>query len=50
MSTGAELGQHILQTHNSNKITKIQWGLIPLDPFISGYASAFLTWSFEQSV
>jgi len=25
MSTGAELGQYILQTQNSKKILKIQW-------------------------
>jgi len=26
MSIGAELGDYILQTHDSQKILKIQWG------------------------
>jgi len=32
MSIGAELGQYILQTHKSNKIMKIQWGVEPPYP------------------
>jgi len=30
MSTGAEPGQYILQTHNSKKNLKIQWGQLNL--------------------
>jgi len=26
MSAGAESGQYVLQTHNSKKFMKIQWG------------------------
>ena len=32
MCIGAELEQYILQTHNSNKIMKIQWGFEPPSP------------------
>ena len=32
MRIGAELEQYILQTHNSNKIMKIQWGFEPPSP------------------
>jgi len=43
MSIRAELGQHILQTHNSTKIMKIQWGsLNPLNPF---WVRQCLQWS-----